>query len=134
MTQYATTPITPAGPDDSRLMILVKDADTGEMHRVTGEEALFLETLWDTVPADSMVTTTGVGALRMRIGWSRTRFDRVRYALHSAAHNRYDLLHEPERSEYHGGDGQVRAGAQAFVLRPLVRQATSCPSQDPEVA
>lgn len=109
-----------------RLLILVKDDVTGELHRVTGEEAMFLEALWDTVPDSDHVTTAGVGALRMRLGWARARFDRVRYALHSPAHQRLDLVHELHRHEYETTAGEIRAGTQPFVLHPLVRSTPAC--------
>ena len=113
-----------------RLMILVKDDVTGELHRVTGEEAMLLEAFWDTVPDDDHVTTAGVGALRMRLGWARARFDRVRYALHSHAHQRLELLHEPHRHVYETRAGEVRASTQAFDLRPLVRSTPTCIDQE----
>lgn len=106
-----------------QLLILVKNAATGEFDRVTGEEALFLETLWDSTPDGEQITTAGVGTLRMRLGWSRQRFDRVRYALHTATYHRGELLHELHREEYRTSGGEIRAGKQPFILHPLVRTA-----------
>lgn len=108
-------------PPRPQLLILVKNASTGEFERVTGEEALFLETLWDATPEGEQITTAGVGALRMRLGWSRPRFDRVRYALHTATHHRGELIHELHREEYRSTNGEIRAGKQPFILHPLVR-------------
>ncbi len=104
-----------------RLLVTVRDATDGQLVRVAGEEAAFLEALWSTVPVGEQVTAPGIASLRKRLGWSVARFDRVRYGLHTATDDRPDLLHELHRSEYVTEAGELRAGKQPFYLHPLVR-------------
>lgn len=103
------------------LLIYVVDAVTRQSIRVTGEEAMLLEALWRTVPAEASETAPGVVRLRRQLGWTVSRFDRVRYALHRRTTHRRDVLHEAHRPEYVARGGQARADKQPFLLHPLLR-------------
>ncbi len=101
----------------ARLALAVYDAHTDDPIEISIDQARLLDALWAAAPAGWNAAAPGVEGLRMRLGWSRGEFDEVRHSLHRA-----DLLHEAERPLERGPAGQIWAGRQPFILRPLVRR------------
>lgn len=98
------------------LALAVYDMFTDERIEISVDQARLLDELWRAAPAGWNAAAPGIGGLRAHLGWSPSHFDEVRHSLHAA-----DLMHEAERPLQQGPAGEIWAGRQPFILRPLVR-------------